>query len=63
MLRVKRTITLQHASIRHGNRPIRPPPQKIITPLLVHAPDGNPYHLSNAFTQALRTAEANLHPQ
>jgi hypothetical protein len=61
VLRVKRTITLQRTSVKHGKRPIRPPPQQIINPLLVHAPDGNPYHLSNAFAQALRTAEANHH--
>ena len=61
VLRVKHTITVQNTSVKHGKRPIRPPPQESITPLLVLDSDNNPHQLSSAFTQALRTAENNLH--
>ena len=60
VLRVKRTIKIQKTSVRYGKRPIRPPPEEVITPLLVQYADGNPNQLSNAFTRALHSAEANL---
>ena len=56
-LRVKHTITVQKTSVRHGRRPIRPPPDEIITPALINPEHSNPHQLSDAFTRALQDAE------
>merc|ERR1711965_475982 len=53
-LRVKHTITVQKTSVRHGRRPIRPPPDEIITPALINPEHSNPHQLSDAFTHALQ---------
>ena len=61
VLRVKHTITVQLTSVRHGRRPIRPPPRSAIYPALVNEDHNNPNQLSNAFTHALHTAESAVH--